>query len=164
MQEIVANLQVSCATVQGAALGPVTQVIAGPGTPGGLPSLGSQVPRALFKVFFYPHGKVVSKGKEIRLRLVGSPPGTKHCNFSPARAPSGMSGIPVAHPWEGAGTGSCREGVSMVLEFGVLPTGGASGKQPDGGGCIYWLAASGQLCCQQTICSPGPPRRSTGFW
>lgn len=48
----------------------------------------------------------------------------------------------------------------MVLEFGVLPTGGgASGKQPDGGGCIYWLAASGQLCCQQTMLTWTPKEK-----
>lgn len=48
----------------------------------------------------------------------------------------------------------------MVLEFGVLPTGGgASGKQPGGDGCIYWVAASGQLCCQQTLLTWTPKEK-----
>lgn len=29
----------------------------------------------------------------------------------------------------------------------------------DGGGCIYWLAASGQLCCQQTMLTWTPKEK-----
>lgn len=48
----------------------------------------------------------------------------------------------------------------MVLEFGVLPTGGgASGEQPGGGGRIYWVAASGQLCCQLTLLTWNPKEK-----
>ena len=91
----------------------------------------------------------MSEGKEIRLRLGGSP--TRHCNFSN----KGTFGH-VWNPWQILRKGGRARilqgrGVSMVLEFGVLPTGGgASGEQPGGGGCICWVAASGQLCCQPT--------------
>lgn len=52
----------------------------------------------------------------------------------------------------------------MVLEFGVLPTGGgASGEQRGGGGCICWVAASGQLCCQPTQPTLLPAQQKHGL-